>query len=111
MQQDPKPIIKSILLTDNTVARRTDEMAAEQLSSILQKTPFAMQLDETTLPDNQALLLAYVRYVTEGQQNEEFLFAPFSQWTPKGTLGSPFRLGIPAIGECFRPHDASMVYQ
>ena len=34
-----------------------------------------MQLDESTLRDNQALLVAYVRYIHNGVSKEEMLFS------------------------------------
>ena len=41
-----------------------------------QTTHFSIQLDESTLPGNEALLLAYVRYVIMDQEiQEEVLFA------------------------------------
>ena len=38
-------------------------------------TPFAIQLDDTILPDSQALSMACARHVNDGQQNDEYLFA------------------------------------
>lgn len=72
-------IISSIPLSNNTVSRRIDEMAHNveiKLCDILKITKFSLQLDESTLRDNEALLLAYVRYVsTDEKITEELLFA------------------------------------
>ncbi|RXN05228.1 SCAN domain-containing [Labeo rohita] len=65
MERDPTQVLKSIPLSNDTVARRINEMGAdteEQLCAILRDSPFSLQLDETTTSDNNALLMAYVRY-------------------------------------------------
>ncbi|KFD57043.1 hypothetical protein M514_01928 [Trichuris suis] len=70
--------ISSIPLSNNTVQRRIDDMAKdveETLCNFLKNTEFSIQLDESTLPSNEALLLAYVRFIKEEQLVEEFLFA------------------------------------
>ena len=56
--------------------RRIDEMAKnvqEQLASKL-RNKFAVQIDESTVRGSEALLLAYARYVQNGQFMEEMLF-------------------------------------
>ena len=61
MNQNAAEIIKSIPLND-IVARRIEEMVNDveiQLIQILLTTEFSLQLDESTLCDNEALLLAY----------------------------------------------------
>ena len=45
------------------------------LCNILRTTEFSLQIDESTLPGNEALLLAYVRFIQEGKLVEEMLFA------------------------------------
>ena len=47
----------------------------EQLCELLQTTKFALQLDESTSRDNEALLMAYVRYIHDRAPKEEMLFA------------------------------------
>ena len=41
----------------------------------LQNTCFFLQLDKSTLPGNEALLLAYVRFIQDEKICQEFLFA------------------------------------
>ncbi|XP_056647403.1 SCAN domain-containing protein 3-like [Diorhabda sublineata] len=71
-------IIKKIPLSNNSVQRRIDEMSDDIenfLCKYLQTTHFSIQLDESTLPGNEALLLAYVRFIMDQNIHEELLFA------------------------------------
>ncbi|KAL4090872.1 hypothetical protein QTP88_025634 [Uroleucon formosanum] len=57
-------IIRKIPLSNSSVQRRIDEMAEnikESLCNHLKTCQFSIQLDESTLPTNEALLLSYVR--------------------------------------------------
>ena len=42
---------------------------------ILKTTEFSLQIDESTMPGNEALVLAYVRFIQEDNLVEEMLFA------------------------------------
>src|SRR5436189_3007998 len=60
------------------------------LCSYLQNTHFSIQLDESTLPGNEALLLTYVRFVMNEEIYEELLFAKTLKTDTKG--GSIFNV-------------------
>ena len=69
LHKSPEQVIKSIPLSDNSVQRRVDKMAEnveETPSKMLMTTEFSLQLDESTLPGNESLLLAYVRFIKGG---------------------------------------------
>ncbi|KRX18111.1 SCAN domain-containing protein 3 [Trichinella nelsoni] len=71
-------IIKKIPLSNTTVQRRIDEMAADvedTLYNYLKTVQFSLQLDDNELDGNEALLLAYVPFIKEEKINEELLFA------------------------------------
>uniref|UniRef100_A0A5S6Q618 DUF4371 domain-containing protein n=1 Tax=Trichuris muris TaxID=70415 RepID=A0A5S6Q618_TRIMR len=67
-----------IPLSNNTVQRRIDETAnnvEDALCSSLRTTQFSLQIDESCLPGNEALLLAYVRFIKDEKLVQELLFA------------------------------------
>ncbi|KFD53955.1 hypothetical protein M514_05222 [Trichuris suis] len=69
------------------VQRRTDEMAndvGDALCSLLQTLRFSLQLDESCLPGNEALLLAYVRFIKDEKLVQELLFAKEMETDTKG---------------------------
>lgn len=77
MESDPTQELKSIPLSNDTMARRINEIGAEteeQLCAILRDSPFSLQLYETTTSDNNALLMAYVCYRASNshEMTEEF---------------------------------------
>jgi len=79
MHQDIPQALKTLPLSDTTVKRRIEAMAVNvenKLVSVLQQCSFSMQLDESTIADNNALLMSYVRYFDENNRlQEEMLFA------------------------------------
>uniref|UniRef100_A0A5S6QNT9 Uncharacterized protein n=1 Tax=Trichuris muris TaxID=70415 RepID=A0A5S6QNT9_TRIMR len=67
-----------IPLSNNTVQRRIDEMAnnvEDALCSSLRTTQFSLQIGESCLSGNEALLLAYVRFIKDVNLVQELLFA------------------------------------
>lgn len=87
LHKSPFDILKKISLSNNTVQRRIDEMSSDVesfLCDYLQTTHFSIQLDESTLPGNEALLLAYVRFVMGEEIHEELLFARTLKTDTKG---------------------------
>ncbi|XP_076045804.1 zinc finger MYM-type protein 6-like [Oratosquilla oratoria] len=78
MKQSPQEVTSVIPLSNSSVSRRIDEMAADvesQLVLKLQVNEFSLQLDETTLPDNSALLMAFARFLDVDGIREELIFA------------------------------------
>ena len=68
MFANPVDIISNVPLRKNLVFRRINEMADELTSALvaeLKSEKFALQLDESTLRDSEALLRGYVRYATD----------------------------------------------
>ena len=87
MERDPAPIVQAIPLSVTTVKRRVDEMSEnteEQHCEVLRKTSFSVQLHETTTSDNNALLMAYVRYIPRGKVMEELLLCKYLETDTKG---------------------------
>ena len=89
MMPTQKDVTPSLPLNNSSVSARIDEMAKDienKLCDELKSTEFSLQLDETTLRDNEALLLAYVRYInTSHEVIEEFLFAEQLEVDTKGS--------------------------
>ncbi|KAL4132712.1 hypothetical protein QTP88_009821 [Uroleucon formosanum] len=80
-------IIRKIPLSNSSVQRRIDEMAEnieESLCNHLRTYQFSIQLDESTLPTNEALLLSYVRFIKNEKICQELLFARHLETNTKG---------------------------
>uniref|UniRef100_A0A5S6Q1I9 SCAN box domain-containing protein n=1 Tax=Trichuris muris TaxID=70415 RepID=A0A5S6Q1I9_TRIMR len=94
LHQPVSTIISKILLSRRTVQRRIDAMAQDiesTLCGILRNTEFALQLDESTLPGNEAVLLAYVRFIKEERLVQELLFAKELLTDTKEHFGGCYR--------------------
>ena len=58
--QSSTPVLSTVPLSNDTIQRRIDEMGDDvdsQLVHILSKTDHALQIDESTVGDNKALLM------------------------------------------------------
>ncbi|KFD49802.1 hypothetical protein M513_09269, partial [Trichuris suis] len=83
----PTKIIRKISLSNSTVQRRIDEKSTdigETLCNFLRTTSFALLLDESGLPSNEILILAYVSFLKEDRFTEELLFAKHLATDTKG---------------------------
>ena len=77
LYKSPDQIMQAIPLSNTSVQRRVDEMAEnieETLCNILTTTEFSL-LDESTLPGNESLLFANVRFIKNERLVQEHLFA------------------------------------
>lgn len=80
-------IIAKIPLSNSSVRRRIDEMSEnieESLFNYLKTCRFSIQLDESTLPNNEVLLLSYVRFIKNEKLCQELLFARNLETDTKG---------------------------
>ncbi|XP_072400769.1 SCAN domain-containing protein 3-like [Diabrotica undecimpunctata] len=87
LHQPASDIIKKIPLSNNTIQRRIDEMSEDverSLTDYLKTTEFSLQLDESTLPNNESLLLAYVRFIKSEKICQELLFVRTLKTDTKG---------------------------
>ena len=69
--------VRAMPLSLYTVSARIDERGRDielQLIDKLKVNKFSLQLDESTIRDSEALLLAYVRFIENGAFHEEMLF-------------------------------------
>jgi len=72
------------LHNDIETIEKMAEDVEKQLIANLQVKQFALQLDESTLRDNEAILLAYVRFKDDKGPREEMLFARSLRTDTKG---------------------------
>ena len=87
MKKDPAPVLRTVPLSDTAVNRRIDVMNTnieDQLYEILRNTSFSLQSDETTTSNNNALLMAYVCYLSDENIVEELLFCKCLEMDTKG---------------------------
>ena len=77
MQQNPSSILRAVPLSNDIIQRRIDEMSFDvlkQLVETLSISKHSLQIDESTLNDNESLLLRYVRFIHNMQAQEEMIF-------------------------------------
>ena len=77
MCQSSTQVLSTEPLSNDTLQRRIDEMGDEvksQLVQILSRTDHVLQINESTIRDNEAILMGYVRFVHEKETKEEMLF-------------------------------------
>ena len=109
--QDPTSVIQTIPLSNDSVARRINEMGSNvenQICDILKTSTFSLQLDETSTFDGNALLMAYVRYINPRTRelSEELLFSQYLETDCKGqsifnTIKNYFELKSIALKKFF----------
>ncbi|KFD68115.1 hypothetical protein M514_08498, partial [Trichuris suis] len=76
LHQRGRDVTNKIPLSNDTVQRRINaitEDIEDTLWSWLRQSEFSLQVDESTLPGNEAVLLAYVRFIREEHFVEELL--------------------------------------
>lgn len=81
-------MMKSVPLSNDTVSKKIDKMADDienKLINYLKENNFVLQIDESTVTDNKAILLTYVRFINECKEIvEELLFAKSLTTDTKG---------------------------
>ncbi|XP_076057270.1 protein FAM200C-like [Oratosquilla oratoria] len=68
LQLDSANTLKTIPLSNDSIRRRIDEMSLNvqsQLLEMLKTSKFSIQLDESTVRDKRAILMAYVRFIDD----------------------------------------------
>ncbi|XP_076347943.1 zinc finger BED domain-containing protein 5-like [Tachypleus tridentatus] len=78
VNQSGHEITQVIPFSNLSVLKRIDEMADDlekQLVPQIQVRKFALQIDESCLQENEALLMTHVRFLDDNQFREEMLFA------------------------------------
>ena len=69
LQQDLVNVLKALPLSNESIRRRVDEMSSDVESHLVKKSKtnkFSIQLDESTVSDNRAILMAYARFIDDG---------------------------------------------
>ncbi|KFD56725.1 hypothetical protein M513_02402 [Trichuris suis] len=94
LHQPARTIVSKTPLSRRAVQRRIDAMAQHTeatLCGILKNTESALKLDESTLPGNEGVLLAYVRFIKQERLVQEFLFAKELLTDTNGHVGGRYR--------------------
>ncbi|KAE8287511.1 Zinc finger MYM-type protein 6 [Larimichthys crocea] len=103
MDKKAAETFKKVPLSNNTVARRIDDMSldivGQVVNKIIQAGYFALQLDEMTDVSGEAQLLAFVRYKDVSDIKEHILFC---KRLPGKTTGEKM---FQVIDSFFKEHD------
>ena len=79
LQQDSVNVLKALPSTNDSIRRRIDKMSSDVeslLVEISKTSKFSIQLDESTVNDNRAILMAYARFIADScKLCKEMLFA------------------------------------
>ena len=79
LQQGSVNVLKALPLSNDSIRKRIDEMSSDVeslLVEISKTSKFSIQLDESTVSDNRAILMAYARFIDDScKLCEEMLFA------------------------------------
>ncbi|KFD56305.1 hypothetical protein M513_02760 [Trichuris suis] len=68
-------VVRKIPLSSDTVQTRMTKDVKDMLCNLLRSTEFSLELDESTLPGNEAIKLAYGHFIKDGHLMQEFSFA------------------------------------
>ena len=69
LQRDSVNFLKALPLSNDSIRRRIDEMSSDAESQLVKKSKtskFSIQLDESAVSDNRAILMAYARFIDDG---------------------------------------------
>uniref|UniRef100_A0A5S6Q7E4 DUF4371 domain-containing protein n=1 Tax=Trichuris muris TaxID=70415 RepID=A0A5S6Q7E4_TRIMR len=87
LHQRARDVTNKIPLNNDIVQRRINAMAEDvenTLCCFLRQNEFPLQVDESTLPGNEAVLLGYVRFIREERFVEELLFSKEFETNTRG---------------------------
>ena len=79
LQQDSVDVLKALPLSNDSIRRRIDEISSDVENHLVEKSKtskFSIQLDESTVGDNRAILMAYACFIDDScELCEEMLLA------------------------------------
>ncbi len=68
LHQDSGNVLKALPLSNDLIWRRIDKMSFDienQLVDKLKNNKFSLQIDESTISNNKAILMAYIRFIDD----------------------------------------------